>query len=207
MNQATMRWLWIAVYVIVLAWSAYEPLDYVVWILEVIPALLGALILWATRKRYPLTRLTYVLILIHCVILMVGGHYTYAEVPLGDWVRDAFDQDRNNYDKLGHFVQGFIPAIIAREIVVRQHVFNFVAWRNFFIVCFCLAFAAFYELLEWWTAVLYGESAEAFLSMQGYAWDTQADMWTALVGAVAALVLLGRWHDRQMHAARFIAAN
>lgn len=207
MKHGKMRWLWMAIFVIVLAWSAYEPFDYVIWILEVFPALAGAAILWATRKRFPLTRLTYVLILIHCIILMVGGHYTYSEVPLGDWVRDAFGQDRNNYDKLGHFVQGFIPAIIAREIVIRQNVFNFVGWRNFFIVCFCLSVAAFYELIEWWTAVLYGESAEAFLSMQGYAWDTQADMWTALIGAVAALVLLGRWHDRQMRAAGFIEAT
>jgi putative membrane protein len=129
------------------------------------------------------------------------------EVPLGDWVRDAFDQSRNNYDKLGHFVQGFIPAMIAREIVVRLRVFNFAGWRNFFIVCFCLGLSAFYELIEWWVAVLAGESAEAFLSMQGYAWDTQADMWTALVGAVLALLLLGRWQDRQLRAAGYLGTQ
>jgi len=204
MNHGTMRWTWILVFSAVLLWSVYQPFDYVIWILEVIPALIGAAILWFTRKRFPLTRLTYILILFHCIILMIGGHYTYAEVPLGDWVRDAFDQSRNNYDKLGHFVQGFVPAIIAREITERLNVFNFTGWRNFFIACFCLAVAAFYELIEWWTAVLTGESADAFLSLQGYVWDTQADMWTALVGAVVALAVLGRWHDRQLRAAGFL---
>lgn len=194
---------WAIAFLAVLVWSAIEPKDMTIWVLESAPAIAGAVVLLLTRKRFPLTTLTYVLILVHCIILMVGAHYTYAEVPLGDWVRDTFDQTRNNYDKLGHFVQGFIPAIIAREIVVRLKVFNFTGWRNFFIVCFCLAVSAFYELLEWWTAVLAGESADAFLSTQGYVWDTQADMWTALVGAVLALLLLGRWQDRQMRDAGF----
>jgi putative membrane protein len=196
---------WAVVFLGVFVWSAIDPTDTTIWVLEVAPAVIGAIAVALTRKRFPLTTLTYVLILTHCVILMVGGHYTYAEVPLGDWVRDAFDQSRNNYDKLGHFVQGFIPAMIAREIVIRLQVFNFVGWRNFFIVCFCLAVSAFYELIEWWTAVLAGESAEAFLSTQGYVWDTQADMWTALVGAVLALLLLGRLQDRQMRAAGFVS--
>jgi putative membrane protein len=196
--------LWAAIFVAVLFWSAFKPSDPMIWVLEVAPAVIGAAILVFTRKRFPLTTLTYVLILIHCIVLMVGGHYTYAEVPIGDWVRDTFDQSRNNYDKLGHFVQGFIPAMIAREIVVRLKVFNSTKWRNFFIVCFCLAVAAFYELIEWWTAVLAGESADAFLSTQGYVWDTQADMWTALVGAVLALLLLGSWQDREMKAAGFV---
>ena len=196
--------LWAAIFVGVLLWSAVKPTDSTIWVLEVAPAIIGAVVLVFTRKRFPLTTLTYVLILIHCIVLMVGGHYTYAEVPIGDWVRDAFDQSRNNYDKLGHFVQGFIPAMIAREIVVRLEVFNSTKWRNFFIVCFCLALSAFYELIEWWTAVLAGESADAFLSTQGYVWDTQADMWTALVGAVLALLLLGRWQDKQLKAAGFV---
>jgi putative membrane protein len=203
-NPAVMRWTWIAVFAGVLVWSGYQPADTVIWILEVFPALIGAVVLWFTRNRFPLTRLTYVLILLHCIILMVGGHYTYAEVPLGDWVRDAFDQSRNNYDKLGHLLQGFVPAIVAREIVVRQNVFNFAGWRNFFIVCFCLAVAAFYELIEWWVAIASGESAEAFLSLQGYVWDTQADMWTALIGAVVALTLLGGLHDRQLRRSGFV---
>jgi putative membrane protein len=196
--------IWAAVFVGVLLWSAFKPTDLTIWVLEVAPAIIGAAILVFTRKRFPLTTLTYVLILIHCIVLMVGGHYTYAEVPIGDWVRDTFDQSRNNYDKLGHFVQGFIPAIIAREIVVRLKVFNFTSWRNFFIVCFCLALSAFYELIEWWTAVLAGESADAFLSTQGYVWDTQADMWTALVGAVLALLMLGSWQDKQLRNAGFV---
>lgn len=198
--------IWAAVFVGVLLWSAIKPADATIWVLEVAPAVIGAAILVFTRKRFPLTTLTYVLILIHCIVLIVGGHYTYAEVPIGDWVRDTFDQSRNNYDKLGHLVQGFVPAMIAREIVVRLNVFNSNKWRNFFIVCFCLAVAAFYELIEWWTAVIAGESADAFLSTQGYMWDTQADMWTALVGAVLALFLLGSWQDKELKAAGFLRA-
>ena len=198
--------IWAAVFIGVLLWSAIKPADATIWVLEVAPAVIGAVILVFTRKRFPLTTLTYVLILIHCIVLIVGGHYTYAEVPIGDWVRDTFDQSRNNYDKLGHFVQGFVPAMIARELVVRLNVFNSNKWRNFFIVCFCLAVAAFYELIEWWTAVLAGESADAFLSTQGYVWDTQADMWTALVGAVLALLLLGSWQDKELRAAGFVRA-
>jgi putative membrane protein len=129
---------------------------------------------------------------------MVGGHYTYAEVPLFDWIRDAFELQRNNYDKVGHFAQGFIPAIVAREILIRNQAVNLPGWRNFFIVCFCLAFSAFYELIEWWVAVLSGEGAEAFLGTQGYAWDTQSDMLLALIGAVVALLMLGKLHDRQL---------
>ena len=139
------------------------------------------------------------LILLHCIILMVGGHYTYAEVPAGDWLRDAFDLSRNNYDMLGHFAQGFVPAMIAREIVIRKRVFDGARWRDFFVVCFCLAFSAFYELIEWWVALLSEEGADSFLGTQGYVWDTQSDMAWALSGAVMALLALGRWHDRQLH--------
>jgi putative membrane protein len=190
--------LWIAVFLAVLLWSGVEPKDRVTWMLEVAPAVVGGLVMWFTRASFPLTPLVYVLILVHCVILMVGGHYTYAEVPLGDWMREAFDQSRNNYDKLGHFVQGFIPAIIARELMIRLNVFNSVPWRNFYIICFCLGFSAFYELIEWWVALLSEEAADAFLGTQGYAWDTQSDMGWALFGAIFALLLLGRWHDRQL---------
>ncbi len=193
-----MRAIWIAIFLAVLIWSGIEPKEGITWALEVFPAVAGGVILWATKEKFPLTRLTYVLILIHCVILIVGGHYTYAEVPLGDWVRDAFDGTRNNYDKLGHFAQGFVPAIIARELVIRLQVFNSVNWRNFFIVCFCLGFSAFYELIEWWVALLSGEGAEAFLGTQGYVWDTQSDMFLALIGAVLALLLLGKVHDKQI---------
>ncbi|MGB5345186.1 MAG: DUF2238 domain-containing protein [Woeseia sp.] len=191
---------WIGIFAAVLVWSAIEPHDYPTWFLEVLPALIGAAVLWFTRHTFPLTSLAYVLILIHCVILMVGGHYTYAEVPLFDWIREAFDQSRNNYDKLGHFAQGFVPAIVAREVVIVKNVFNDVAWRNFFIVCFCLGFSAFYELIEWWVALLSEEAAESFLGTQGYIWDTQSDMALALLGAIVALILLGRVHDRQLEA-------
>ena len=199
-----MKQVWIAIFLVVLAWSGINPKDYVTWCLEVAPAVIGTLILWFTRERFPLTPLVYVLILVHCVILMVGGHYTYAEVPAGDWLRDMLDGSRNNYDKLGHFAQGFIPAMIARELVVRLNVFNSARWRDFFIVSFCLGFSAFYELIEWWVALLSDEAADAFLGTQGYVWDTQSDMGWALFGAVTALVLLGRLHDRQLRERGFV---
>ena len=200
-----MRWIWIGIFLAVLVWSGIGPKDYVTWCLEVAPAVLGGLVLWATRERFPLTSLVYALILVHCVVLMVGGHYTYAEVPLGDWVRELVDGSRNNYDKLGHFVQGFVPAMIARELMIRLRVFNSDAWRNFYIVCFCLGFSAFYELIEWWVALLSDEAAEAFLGTQGYVWDTQSDMGWALFGALAALLLLGRLHDRQLQERGFVS--
>ncbi len=192
--------IWIIVFLATLVWSGIEPKDRITWMLEVAPAVAAGVILWLTRHRFPLTTLSYTLVLIHCVILMIGGHYTYAEVPLGEWAREAFDQSRNNYDKLGHFAQGFIPAIVARELLIRLRVFNYIAWRNFFIICFCLAVSAFYELLEWWVALLSREAAEAFLGTQGYVWDTQSDMAYALLGAVLALLSLGQLHDRQMTA-------
>jgi len=195
-----LRIAWIGVFVAVLAWSGIAPHDYPTWGLEVAPAVIAAIILWMTRERFPMTRLVYALILIHCIILMVGGHYTYAEVPAGDWVRDLVDGRRNNYDKLGHIAQGFIPVMVAREVVIRLEVFTSKRWRNFFIVSFCLAFSAFYEMIEWWVAILSEEAAESFLGTQGYTWDTQSDMFWALIGAISALLLLGRWHDRQIAA-------
>jgi putative membrane protein len=200
-----MRWIWIGAFMAVLVWSGIGPKDTVTWCLEVAPAVLGGVVLWFTRERFPLTTLVYVLILIHCVILMIGGHYTYAEVPLGDWVRDLVDGSRNNYDKLGHFVQGFIPAMIARELTIRLQVFNSARWRDFFIVSFCLGFSAFYELIEWWVALLSEEAADAFLGTQGYVWDTQSDMGWALFGAIAALILLSGLHDRQLRERRFVS--
>jgi len=193
-----MRAVWILVYLGVLVWSGISPKDFVTWCLEVFPAVAGGVVLWITRERFPLTTLVYALILVHCIVLMIGGHYTYAEVPLGEWFRDTFDGTRNNYDKLGHFAQGFIPAMIARELMIRLEVFSSARWRDFFIVCFCLAFSAFYELIEWWVALLSEEAADAFLGTQGYAWDTQSDMGWALFGAVLALLLLSRLHDRQL---------
>ncbi len=151
-----------------------------------------------TYRKFQFTTLAYTLILIHCIILMIGGHYTYAEVPFFNWLKDSFDLARNNYDKVGHFAQGFIPAIISREIFVRRDVINGRGWLAFFVICFCLAFSAFYELIEWWVAVFTGESAEAFLGTQGYIWDTQSDMALAFVGAICALIFLGNLHDKQM---------
>jgi putative membrane protein len=201
----SMRYAWIAIFTVVLAWSGFNPHDYPTWWLEVLPALIGAAVIWYTRDSFQLTPLTYILILIHSVILMVGGHYTYAEVPFFDWIGEMLDHTRNNYDKLGHFVQGFIPAIITREIVIRKKVFNSVNWRNFFIICFCLGFSAFYELIEWWVALLSEEAAESFLGTQGYIWDTQSDMGWACLGAILALLLLGKIHDRQLSANGYVA--
>jgi len=152
----------------------------------------------ATRQRFQLTNLAYGLILVHSIILMIGGHYTYAEVPLFEWLKDVFNLERNNYDKVGHLAQGFVPAVIAREIIIRNHVVKSRNWLNFFVICICLAISAFYELIEWCVAIVSKEAAETFLGTQGYIWDTQSDMAYALLGAIVALVTLNRIHDRQI---------
>jgi len=190
--------VWVLVFVSVLVWSAIDPADRLTWWMEVIPALIGFVILWATRQRFPLTQLVYFLILVHAIILMVGGHYTYAEVPVGDWLRDLMDGDRNNYDKLGHLAQGFIPAMIAREVMIRNKVVAIKAWLPFLVISIVLAFSAFYELIEWWAALLSAEAADSFLGTQGYVWDTQSDMMWALGGAVLALLTLSKLQDRQI---------
>lgn len=193
-----MGFVWLSVFFAVLAWSAWNPHDYPTWWLEVSPALVALVLLVATRRSFPLTPLAYWLILGHAVILMIGGHYTYAEVPLGDWLRDLVGGSRNNYDKLGHLAQGFVPALVAREVLVRLRVVSRRGWLGFVVVCICLAISAFYELLEWWVALLSEEAAEAFLGTQGYVWDTQSDMFFAMLGAIAGVVLLSRVHDRQL---------
>jgi putative membrane protein len=186
----------------VLIWSGIAPKDYFTWFLEVLPAIIGAVILLYTYHSFRLTPLLYSLILFHCIVLMVGGHYTYAEVPLFDTIKELLDLERNNYDKVGHFVQGFVPAVIAREILSRKNVVNVGvnsrAWLNVFIVSICLAFSAFYELLEWWVAIASGENAEAFLGTQGYVWDTQSDMAVALLGAICAITFLAKVHEKQL---------
>jgi len=194
-----MAYLWAFAFTAVLIWSGINPKDQFTWFLEVAPALVGGVALLATYRRLRLTPMLYLLILAHSIILMVGGHYTYAEVPLFDGL---FGAERNNYDKVGHFFQGFEPAILAREILIRLNVVNGNRWRNLFIVSLCLAFSALYELIEWWVAELTGENAEAFLGTQGYVWDTQSDMAWALTGALVALLLMSRWHDRQIAALR-----
>jgi putative membrane protein len=180
----------------VLIWSGINPHDYYTWLLEVSPALIGLAILAATYKRFQLTELTYWLILIHCIILMVGGHYTYARVPLFNWIRDTFELSRNHYDKVGHFAQGFIPAVIIREILIRKSPVTSGKWLFFIVVSICLALSAFYEFIEWWVAVLSGTAAEAFLGTQGYVWDTQSDMFLALLGSIISLIVFGKLHDR-----------
>ena len=187
---------------VALAISAIRPHDYFTWLLEVAPILIGVPVLVATNRRFPLTPLAYRLLLVHALILMVGGHYTYAEVPLGFWVRDALGLARNHYDRLGHFAQGFVPAILAREILLRRSPLRPGKWLFFLVTCVCLAVSACYEFVEWWTAVLTGDSATAFLGTQGDPWDTQWDMFLALVGAVTAQLTLARAHDRQLERLR-----
>ena len=189
---------WLFIYFAVFIWSFLNPKDLFTWFLEVLPAIIALIVLVITYKNFRLTPLVYSLILIHCIILMVGGHYTYSEVPLFDFIKDILQQERNNYDKLGHLAQGFIPAMIAREIIIRKSIITIEAWRNFFIICFRLAFSAFYELIEWWVAILSNEASNDFLGTQGYIWDTQSDMAWALFGAILALVFLRRYHDKQL---------
>ena len=190
--------IWAGVFLLVLAWSAIQPFDRFIWWLEVSPALIAAGVLLLTRRRFPLTTLTYSLILLHTIILMVGGHYTYAEVPLFDRLADVFNWKRNNYDKVGHFAQGLVPAMVAREILLRNRVVNGRRWLGIIVISVSLAISALYELVEWWVALLTGTAADAFLATQGYVWDTQSDMAWALFGAIVAITLLSRWHDRQL---------
>jgi putative membrane protein len=168
------------------------------WVLEVFPIFLALPLLVATAKRFPLTPLAYRLLFVHALILMIGGHYTYAKVPLGFWVQDALHLGRNHYDRLGHFAQGFVPAIVAREVLLRRSPLQPGKWLFFLVTCVCLAISASYELIEWLAAILGGSSADAFLGTQGDVWDTQWDMFTALVGALTSLLLLSRAHDLQL---------
>ena len=190
--------IWLFVFFAILIWSGINPKEQFTWFLEVFPALIGFVILAFTYKTFPLTPLLYSLILFHSIVLMIGGHYTYAEVPLFDWLKQTLDLSRNNYDKLGHFTQGFVPAIIAREIFVRKNIIHGIWWRRYLIVSVCLAFSAFYELVEWWVAVASGDDAVAFLGTQGYVWDTQSDMAWALTGSIIALLVLHKLHDKQI---------
>lgn len=183
---------------LVLVWSGIEPHDRYTWVLEVLPAVFAMLLLIATYHRFRLTDMLYILIAVHAVVLMVGGHYTYARVPLGDWVSALLDLERNHYDRLGHFLQGFVPAVAAREVLLRLSPLRPGRWLNFIVPAICLAISACYEFLEWWTALLSEEAAQAFLGTQGDHWDTQWDMFLALVGAISAVALLSRWHDRQL---------
>ncbi|WP_076540487.1 DUF2238 domain-containing protein [Shewanella sp. UCD-KL21] len=190
--------IWVVIFAVVLLWSVSSPKDMFTWWLEALPALIALPILFFTRNKFPLTPLAYLLILVHCCVLLVGAKYTYAEVPLFDWLAELMGSERNNYDKVGHLAQGFIPVILAREVMLRNHVLQLGYWCQFLSVCFVLAFSAFYELIEWWVAAATGENAEAFLGTQGYVWDTQSDMFMALIGGISALVLLTKLHNKQL---------
>ena len=181
-----------------LALSGLHPRGRLTWLMEVAPVLLGVPILVGTYTRFPLTPLVYRLLFAHAAILMVGGHYSYAEVPLGFWMQRALGLARNDYDRIGHLAQGFVPAILAREVLLRRSVLSRGGWLFFLVTSVCLAVSAFYELIEWWSALAMGEAAKDFLGTQGDPWDTQADMFSALVGAVVAQLVLGRLHDRQL---------
>jgi putative membrane protein len=188
--------------VALLALSGIGVHDRFTWFLEVAPALVALPILIFTYRRFPLTPLAYRLILLHACILMLGGHYTYAEVPLGYWIKDAFGFARNHYDRIGHLAQGFVPAILAREILLRKTPLKSGGWLFFLVTCVCLGVSALYEFIEWWTALASGEAADAFLGTQGDPWDTQWDMFLAFLGSLAAQITLSRYHDRQIAALR-----
>lgn len=179
--------------------SGINPVaDRYTWFLETLPVMIGLPLLFFTKQGFPLTTLVYRLLVIHAVILIIGGYYTYAEVPLFNWIRDSLELSRNHYDRVGHFIQGFVPAMLAREILLRRSPLQQGRWLFFLCVCFCLAFSAFYELIEWWVALLSEEAADSFLGTQGDPWDTQTDMFLALIGAISALLLLSKTHDRQL---------
>lgn len=180
--------------------SGFQPKEYFTWFLEVVPALIGFLILFLTYKKFQFTNFTYFFILLHCYVLFLGGHYTYAEVPLFDWIKEIFHQSRNNYDKVGHFFQGFVPAMIVRELFLRKKVIANPSFFNFIIVSICLAISAAYEWIEWWVSICTGEGGDAFLGTQGYIWDTQSDMLLATVGAISMLVFFSKFQDKAISA-------
>jgi len=188
----------LAAVIAVLIWSAIAPKDRLTWWLEAGPALIGLAVLFALRRRFRFTPLVQTLIALHMILLAVGGHYTYAEVPLGDWAAVLFGFHRNHYDRLGHFAQGFVPALIAREIIIRRGLIPKRGWTSFFVVCVAMAISAVYDLIEFAAAMIYGQNADAFLGGQGDVRDTQKDITCALVGALLAVIFFGRWHDRQL---------
>ena len=191
-------YIMLAVFFGTLIWSIINPKEGFTCFLEIIPAIIGLIVLVFTFKKFRFTDFTYFFILIHCIILFIGGHYTYAEVPLSDWIKEVFDQSRNNYDKVGHFAQGFVPALIIRELFIRKKVIANTSFFNFIIVSICLAISAAYEFIEWGVSLATGEGGDAFLGTQGYIWDTQSDMLYATIGAICALVFLSKVQDRYL---------
>ncbi len=196
------NWLWPVVWVgsltLVVAWSAWRPHDYRDWAMESFPVFLGVAALAMTRRRFPLTTMAYVLIWLHACVLVIGGHYTYAEVPVFNWIRDTFGLARNHYDRLGHFMQGFVPVIVAREILLRTSPLKPGKWLAVLTTGVCMTISVFYEFIEWWSAVIMGSAADEFLGTQGDPWDTQWDMFFCLLGCITAQLLLRRWHERQV---------
>ncbi|NDW10036.1 DUF2238 domain-containing protein [Dysgonomonas sp. 520] len=190
--------IFLVILFLVCLWSAISPYGYVLWFLESLPVIIGFAILAFTYKKFRFTDMTYFFILLHFIILLIGAHYTYAKVPLFDWVRDEFGLMRNNYDKVGHFAQGFVPAFITREILIRLKVLNKKSWLPVIVVSICLSISALYELFEWFVAVVIKQSADNFLGMQGYEWDTQSDMLCATIGAIVMLVLFSKWQNKQI---------
>lgn len=190
--------LYVVLYFVGLLVSAVHPKDYFTWFLEVLPALVGFIVLALTYKRFAFTNFTYGFILLHCYILFIGGHYTYAEVPMFDWLKEVLHQSRNNYDKVGHFMQGFVPAMIVRELFIRKKVVSHSGYFNFIVVSICLAISAAYEWIEWWVSLCTGEGGDAFLGTQGYVWDTQSDMLFATIGAVCMIVFFGKLQNTKL---------
>lgn len=186
------------VLLLILFLSAIHPYDRTTWFMEVAPIFIALPIMIATYSRFPLTTLLYVLIFIHALILITGGSYTYARVPLGFWIQDVFSLSRNSYDKIGHFMQGFVPFLVAREILLRNGYLTSRKMAAFLSICVAMAISAWYELIEWWSAFALGQGADEFLGTQGDPWDTQSDMFLAFIGAMTAMILLSRLHDRQM---------
>ncbi|MFV5592713.1 DUF2238 domain-containing protein [Acinetobacter junii] len=199
MNQKLVLLFAMLFLVLSLIISGSNPFDRGTWLMEVLPVLIVVPLLIHTYKRFPLTNLLYILIFIHCMVLIVGGTYTYARVPVGFEMAEWFGLDRNPYDKIGHFMQGFVPAIAAREILLRNDILKHGKMLIFIVISIVLAISASYELIEWAAALALGEGAEEFLGTQGYEWDTQSDMFFALIGSVSALLLLSKWHDRQLY--------
>lgn len=198
MNQKQMLLFATSILVLFLIYSGIQPYDCATWLMEVLPVLIALPILCSTYKKFPLTNLLYILIFFHAIVLIVGGIYTYARVPLGFEIETWFGLDRNPYDKIGHFMQGFVPVMVAREVLIRNHILVKGKMLSFIIICIVLAISASYELIEWAAALALGQGAEEFLGTQGYEWDTQSDMFFALIGAIVALLLLSKWHDRQI---------
>ena len=195
-HQLKTKQLLLLLFFVGLLVSGIQPKEYFTWFLEVLPAVIGLIVLVLTYKKFQFTNFTYIFILIHCYILFLGGHYTYAEVPFFDWIKETFELSRNNYDKVGHFAQGFVPAIIIRELFIRKNVISNKSYFNFIIVSICLAISAAYEWIEWWVSLCTGEGGDAFLGTQGDIWDTQSDMLLATIGAICMLVFLSKIHDK-----------